>query len=44
MWQFLLGCGTGIYIGTYYDCKPAILYVHGYLKKQFPDQFPKKKD
>ena len=24
MYKFLLGLGTGIWIGTYYDCKPTI--------------------
>ncbi len=44
MWQFILGCVSGVYLGTYYDCKPAINYFHVYLKDKFPDQLPKKKD
>jgi len=44
MWQFILGCASGVYIGTYYDCKPTINIMNEYLKKQFPDHLPKKKD
>ena len=40
MWQFLCGCVSGIYIGTYYDCKPAIAYIQEVVQKQIP----KKKD
>ena len=38
MWQFLLGCVSGIYIGTQYDCKPVINYVKDYLKDKFPEK------
>jgi hypothetical protein len=24
MWKFLLGFASGVYAGTYYDCKPII--------------------
>lgn len=24
MWQFLFGFGTGVYVGSFYDCKPYI--------------------
>lgn len=46
MWQFLCGFGTGIFVGTAYDCKPTINFVKNCIKKTIPeDAFPKlKKD
>ena len=41
MWQFFLGFGTGIYVGTYYDCKPFMNKIGDYIKDQCP---PKKSD
>ena len=43
MWQFLLGFGAGVYVGTAYDCKPTITFISGCLKKTIPeDAYPKK--
>ena len=39
MWRFLLGFGSGIYVGTYYDCKPII----NTIKKIIKDYQPKPK-
>lgn len=39
MWQFLLGFGTGIYMGTVYDCRPCMKYA----QKQLEEFVPKKK-
>ena len=41
MWQFFLGFSTGIYVGTYYDCKPFMSKIEDFVKQQCP---PKKKD
>ena len=38
MWQFLCGCMSGIYIGTYYDCKPALVFIRDTVKNQFPEK------
>ena len=38
MWQFMVGCITGLYIGTYYDCKPKLDYMKKYIKDQFPEK------
>ena len=38
MWQFLCGCASGIYIGTYYDCKPAIEFIKDTIKNRFPEK------
>ena len=46
MWQFLCGFGTGVYVGTYYNCKPVIEYVRIKMKEIIPEDMPKpeKKD
>ena len=38
MWQVLTGFAAGIYVGTYYDCKPTILLVHQMVKDKFPKE------
>tara|TARA_B100000900_G_scaffold413954_1_gene439210 strand:+ start:3158 stop:3355 length:198 start_codon:yes stop_codon:yes gene_type:complete len=40
MWQFLLGFGAGVYVGTKYDCRPCMRYV----EKHVVEYFPKKDD
>ena len=45
MWQFLMGFGAGVYVGTAYDCKPTIIFMKDCFKKLVPDEaIPKKKD
>ena len=45
MWQFLMGFGAGVYVGTAYDCKPTIIFMKDCFKKIVPDEaIPKKKD
>ena len=36
MWQFLMGFGMGVYVGTAYDCKPTISFLRECLKKTIP--------
>ena len=43
MWQILTGFAAGIYVGTYYDCKPTILLVHQMVKDKFPKERLEKK-
>ena len=40
MWRFLLGVSTGMYIGTYYECKPILSSI----KKIIEDYTPKEKE
>ncbi len=40
MWQFFLGFSTGIYIGTYYDCKPIIGKLEFFIRQQCPPRKP----
>lgn len=40
MWQFLLGFGAGVYVGTKYDCRPCMKKVESH----FVEFFPKKDD
>jgi len=45
MWQFIMGFGVGIYVGTKYDCKPSILFVKNCIKNNLPNELiPKEKD
>ncbi len=36
MWQIITGFAVGIYVGTYYDCKPTMLLVQQIIKDKFP--------
>ena len=36
MYIFFSGFISGIYIGTYYDCKPIMESCVGYITKYFP--------
>ena len=38
MWQLLTGFAAGVYVGTYYDCKPTIILVEKMLKEKFPKE------
>jgi hypothetical protein len=40
MWQFFLGFSSGLYLGTYYECKPFMSKLEYYIK----EQCPRKKD
>ena len=39
MYQFFIGFGLGIYMGTYYNCKPIMKTMGEFIKKYTP---PKK--
>jgi len=36
MWRLLLGFGSGVYVGTYYNCKPVIEKIAEYIKNNLP--------
>jgi len=38
MWHFLLGFGVGIYLGTYYNCKPQLDNFVKLINKSFPER------
>lgn len=38
MWQFVAGFSIGVYVGTYYDCKPALEFVFEQLKTNIPEK------
>ena len=38
MWQFLIGLGVGVYIGSFYNCKPQINNLIKIIKKNIPEQ------
>ena len=37
MLEFLLGFGSGIYIGSYYNCKPQLEELIKMVKEKIPD-------
>jgi hypothetical protein len=40
MWKIIIGFATGVYIGTYYDCKPILEKI----KEHCNETMPKSKD
>ncbi len=38
MWRFLLGFSSGIYIGTYYECKPIVKKIKKIIQDNFPEE------
>ena len=38
MWQFLVGFTSGLYVGTYYDCKPILIKVQNFIKENSPEK------
>ena len=38
MWQMMLGFAAGVYVGTYYDCKPTIKIIHTMVKDKIPKE------
>lgn len=45
MWQMITGFAMGVYVGTAYDCKPAIDFIKTCIKDKIPDEaIPKKKE
>ncbi len=37
MYRILLGFVVGVYVGTWYDCKPAITQITTYIKDNSPN-------
>lgn len=38
MWSFLLGFGGGVYVGTYFDCKPLIVQTRELVLQCVPER------
>tara|TARA_B100000287_G_scaffold301792_1_gene284872 strand:+ start:373 stop:501 length:129 start_codon:yes stop_codon:yes gene_type:complete len=38
MWRFLVGFASGVYVGTYYNCKPMIHELEKKFKEYIPDK------
>lgn len=38
MWQYMIGFGFGLYVGTYYNCKPIIDNIITIIKKNIPEE------
>ena len=43
MFPFVCGFATGVYVGTYYDCKPTIEYITIKIKENLPKDIPQPK-
>ena len=37
MWQIVTGIGIGVYIGTYYNCRPTLEFIAHTIKSNFPE-------
>lgn len=44
MWQFLCGFGAGVYIGTYFECKPTIEQIVSFAKTKIPEKKDESED
>jgi len=38
MWCYLLSFTIGIYVGTYFNCKPTIERISKFVKENLPDE------
>jgi hypothetical protein len=38
MYRALLAFATGVYIGTYYDCKPIVNQITKLIKEHIPEK------
>lgn len=38
MYRFLAGFAIGVYVGTFYDCKPSINKVMKFLRDNAPEE------
>lgn len=38
MWQFIFGFGAGVYVGTYFECKPAVEKLIVLVKTSIPEK------
>ncbi len=38
MWQFIMGFASGLYVGSYYECKPTIQYIVKIIKDNAPKE------
>jgi len=38
MWYFICGFGVGMYVGTYYNCKPVLDKIGKVVKENMPPE------
>ena len=38
MLYFILGLGVGVYLGTYYNCKPILVTIGEKIKEYLPEK------
>lgn len=43
IWKMLFVFSIGVYVGTYYNCKPILKHIIEYIKKKFVDKNIQKK-
>ena len=42
MWKLIVGFVSGVYVGTYYNCKPTISTIQSFVQKNIPEKIDKK--
>ena len=42
MWKFIVGFVSGVYVGTFYNCKPTITTIQSFVQKNIPEKIDKK--
>jgi hypothetical protein len=42
MWSFVAGFGCGVYVGSYYDCRPTLDKLVTFVKEHLPEERNKK--
>ena len=40
MWKFITGFVSGVYVGSYYNCKPTINTIKSFVQKNIPEKLP----
>ena len=38
MWQIMVGFSIGVYVGTYYNCKPILNEITQNIQKYIPEK------
>jgi hypothetical protein len=38
MWYFVCGLGVGVYVGTYYNCRPVLDKITKLVKDNMPPE------
>jgi|TARA_B110000285_G_C15048177_1_gene575501 hypothetical protein len=42
MWRFICGFSSGVYVGTFYNCRPCMKTVEKFIREYIPKEKDKK--